>query len=128
MIGSLLITHLNSASSMRVAPSFPVQPLKMALEISRLLNCNVENRDRRNLDNLQPEYMCADGEGDDSDSELDYGQTSSDDDDDDGQGQSDLDHDIDAAVHAVDIVLNGDERKKVDKFKYVACHECHLIL
>ena len=88
----------------------------MAPEVSRLLNCNVDNR--VGLDDLLTEYMCADGEGDDSDSELDYGQTSSDDDD-----------DIDAAEHAIDIVLNGDdERKKVDKFKYVACHEYYQIL
>ena len=55
-------------------------PLKMALELAKLINCDVANSDQENLDRLLEEYMC--GGSDESGSDTDECNGSSSDEDD----------------------------------------------
>lgn len=97
-------------------------PLKMALELARLINCDVANSDQENLDRLLEEYMC--GGGDESDSESDTEECngrSSDEDDLFDDRRNYFDDAMVVAAESDDIVLDSmdEELAKVTSFRYV---------
>ena len=89
----------------------------MALELAKLINCDVANSDQENLDRLLEEYMC--GGSDESGSESDTDECngrSSDEDDLFDDWRNDL-----VAAESDDIVLDSvdEELAKVNRFRYV---------
>lgn len=93
----------------------------MALELARLINCDVANSDRENIDRLLEEYMC--GGGDESDSESDTEECngmSSDEEDLFDDTRNDFDDAMVVAAESDDVLDSLDEEMaKVNSFRYV---------
>ena len=95
-------------------------PLNMALELARLINCDVADSDREKIDNLLEEYMCGNDDEPDSDSDV-CNASSSDEDDHFDDRRNDFDDAMEVAAKSEDIVFDAvdEELAKVTSFRYV---------
>ena len=94
----------------------------MALELAKLINCDVTNSDQENLDRLLVEYMCgsSDESGSESDTDECNGRSSDEEDLFDDQ-RNDFDDAMLVAAESDDILLDSrdEELAKVTSFRYV---------
>ena len=92
----------------------------MALELAKLINCDVANSDQENLDRLLEEYMCGGSDESESDTDECNGRSSDEDDLFDDR-RNDFDDAMLVAAESDDIVLDSvdEELAKVNRFRYV---------
>ena len=96
----------------------------MALELAKLINCDVANSDQENLDRLLEEYMCGGSDESESDTDECNGRSSDEDDLFDDR-RNDFDDAMPmfmlVAAESDDIVLDSldEELAKVNRFRYV---------